>query len=172
MIVFVRLVVGLLVATALQAGLTAVAPGLAGLVDPFVVVMVWVAVATTPMPAQVAGMVTGFARDVFTGRPFGLGGFAGTLIGYAVARFAQHLLVRQPRTIALVFALAAAAEQAIVAVLEIVLMGDPVIPAIDQVAIRVIATTMLGVVWYNSEHALLRAIARWRRERGGRLRLG
>jgi rod shape-determining protein MreD len=137
-----------------------------------VVVMVWVAVATTPMPAQLAGMVTGLARDVFTGRPFGLGGFAGTLIGYAVARFAQHLLVRQPRTLALVFALAAAAEQAIVAVLESVLMGDPVVPSIDQVAIRVAATTALGVVWYNSEHALLRSIARWRRERGGRLRLG
>lgn len=171
MSVLPRLLIALAVATLVRVLTTAVAPGLADLVEPFVVAIIWIAVAERPLPAQLCGLVLGLCFDVFSGRPFGLGGFAGTLVGYLVARFAQHLLMRQPRTLALVFALAIATQQAVVAALEVLLVAAASVPDLERVAVRVLVSTALGITWSRAELALLDRFAGWRRDRNARIRL-
>lgn len=166
-----RLAVGLVLATLIRAAAAAAAPGLADIVDPFIAATIWIAVASRPLPAQTCGLLLGLAFDLFSGRPFGLGGFAGTLVGYLVARFAQHLLVRQPRTLILVFALAVALQRATIALLEVLLIPDAVIPSWQRVALTVAATTALGIGWVRCEAWLAWRLAGWRRDRASRLRL-
>ena len=167
-----RLAVALVVATVIRALMVALVPAWSDVLDPFIAATVWIAVGSRPLPGLSCGLVLGLAFDLFSGRPFGLGGFAATLVGYLVSRFAQHLLVRQPRTLVLVFALAIATQRAAMAMLELLLIPDAAIPTWQRVTVTVLATTALGVVWVRAESWLFGRVAGWRRERASKLRLG
>lgn len=167
-----RLIVGLVIATLLRSAIGAVLPAAVELVDPFIVVVVWLSVGRSPLAAQLIGLAVGLSTDVFAGGPFGLHGFADTAVGYTVARFAQHLLMRQPRTLALVFALAVVAQQTLIAALEVLLVPVAVVPSPTSVAIRIVLTTLLGLAWLQVEGAGTASLERQRRERASKLRLG
>ena len=167
-----RLLLGVLLATGLYAALLAAVPSVGQAIDPFLVVVVWFALARPPLGAMTAGMLVGLCHDVFSGRPFGLHGFADTVVGYLVARFAEQFLVRQPRALALVFGLSVAVQQALIAALQLLLVPFAEVAGPAHVAARVGASTLLGLLWVRAEELLRGRVASWRRSRASRLRLG
>ena len=68
-----------------------------------------------PTGAMLAGLAAGLATDGVTGGPYGLFGFADTLVAWGVAVAARQLVVQRTTSLAALFAAAAAAQQAIVA---------------------------------------------------------
>ena len=63
------------------------------------------------------------------GGPFGLHGFADTLVGYTAARVAQQLVVQRSSGVVLVFTLASALQQALLAALAVLLLPTAELPA-------------------------------------------
>src|SRR6185312_6776838 len=69
-------------------------PGFGRTVDVFLVVVVLHGLGGSSFSALVVGLIAGLLQDTLTSAPFGLFGFADTIVGYVTARLAP--LVRGP----------------------------------------------------------------------------
>ncbi len=101
-------------------------PSFARLLDVFLVVVVLHGLGGNSLAALFAGMLVGLVHDTLTNNPFGLFGFADTIVGYGTARLAQRLVIQRATGRARPWSsFAAALQQAIVVGLALMLLPDP-----------------------------------------------
>ena len=147
-------------------------PDLARVVDVFLVVVVLNGLGGNSLAGLFAGLLVGLVHDTLTNNPFGLFGFADTIVGYSTARLAQRLVIQRPTGVLAVVSFAAALQEAVVVALMVMLLPDPELPTPVAVAVRAGLCGVLGMFLYIAgKRWRLGADAR-RRSRMSRLRLG
>ncbi len=139
--------------------------------DAFLLVALFNSLDARLATALAGGLVAGLAADALTGGLYGLHGFADTIVGYGTAFASQRLVIHRPQGVFLLFALAAASQQAIVIGLMLVFLSSPVFPGYPWVPIKVLAIGLVGAVCLFGYRRATRGIARWRRTRTARLAL-
>jgi len=139
-------------------------------VDLFLIAVVLHALEGSTLSAMFAGLVAGLLTDALTGGLYGLHGFADTILGYGSAFLAQRLVMRRLLSLLLLFSLAAAAQQAILLGLSLLLVSSPGLPDLTWTLIRVAATGALGTMLYAIGRVGRTRVERWRRGRRTRLR--
>lgn len=140
-------------------------------VDVFLVVIVLYGLQSSSLAALFAGMFVGLVHDSLTGGPFGLFGFAGTIIGYGAARLAQRLVIQRPTGVLALVSFAAVAQQAIVVGLAFLLLPVQAVPHPVWVAVQAGACGVLGMSIHIASAHWRRAAETRRRGRMSRLRL-
>ena len=168
--IFVRFLVALALAYLVQLLGLAVTPHFTGLVDPFLVVLVWFSMRSNPLLAQLLGAGTGLLQDALTGGLFGLHALADTLVGYAVALAAQRVVVGQQAVRVLIFAAAAAAQQAILAGVMMAMLDAPPLPSLGFAIGKVLVTALLGAIFITVESQARSQFSSWQRRRSRQLR--
>jgi rod shape-determining protein MreD len=146
-------------------------PDFARATDVFLVVVALHALEGSSLSALLVGMLVGFLQDTLTGAPFGLFGFADTIIGYATARLAQRLVIQRPTGVLALVSFASALQQAIVLGLAFVLLPSPEMPSPVWTAIRAASCGLLGMAVYVAGGSWRRSSEARRRGRMSRLRL-
>lgn len=167
-----RFFAGLIAAVLFHLALMQLWPDLARVVDVFLVVVVLNGLGGSSLASLFAGLLVGMVHDTLTNNPFGLFGFADTIVGYSTARLAQRLVIQRPTGVLAVVSFAAALQEAIVVALMVMLLPDPELPTPVAVAVRAGLCGVLGMFLYIAgKRWRLGADAR-RRSRMSRLRLG
>lgn len=138
--------------------------------DLFLVVLVLNALPGNSLGGMVGGFATGVVRDGLSGGIFGLQGFAGTIIGYAVARVAQRLVVQRAVGAGLVVAGAVVFHQAVLLVLSLLVLPEALVPDPVSLLIRAAASGVVGTAVYSVSRRW-QSSAETRRRRGRPLRL-
>lgn len=167
-----KLFAGLVAAVLFHLVLMQVWPDLARLVDVFLVVVVLNGLGGNSLSGLFAGLLVGMVHDTLTNNPFGLFGFADTIVGYSTARLAQRLVIQRPTGVLAVVSFAAALQEAVVVALMVMLLPDPELPAPVGVAVRAGLCGVLGMFLYIMGNRWRRGADARRRSRMSRLRLG
>lgn len=141
-------------------------------VDVFLVVVTLYALEGSSLAALFAGMLVGLLHDSLTGGPFGLFGFADTIVGYGTARLAQRLVIQRATGVLALVSFAAVVQQAVVIGLAFLLLPAPEIPHPVWVAVRAGVCGVLGMLAYIASIHWRRTSETRRRGRMSRLRLG
>ena len=168
--IFVRFLVALALAYLVQLVGLRVSPHFTLVVDPFVIVLVWFAMRTNPLLAQLFGASAGLVQDALAGGLFGLHAFANTLIGYGVALAAQRVVVGQQAVRVLIFAAAAALQQAVLVGLMMAMLEDAPLPHFGFVVAKVLVTALVGAVLISLETQARSQWSSWQRRRSRQLR--
>lgn len=116
------------------------------------------------------GLVAGLVTDAVTGGLYGLHGFADTMVGYGAAYAAQRLVIRRAPGVFLMFALAAAAQQAILVGLVVMLLADPALPDLTWMLIKVAATGLIGMLFMAIRRRSTKRLEAWKRTRTSKLK--
>ncbi len=145
-------------------------------IDVLLVVVLLHALEGNSLSALLFGLLAGLVQDTLAGGPFGLSGFADTLVAYGIARLAQRLVIQRTTGVFLVVSFASLLQQVVLAVLAFLLLPNPTLPAplgmLEQAVIKAVACGALGLVVYALSGRLRRAFDARRRGHSGRLRLG
>ena len=139
-------------------------------IDPFLILVIYYGLRGDLIVALGVGLVAGLVTDAVTGGLYGLHGFADTIVGYGTAYAAQRLVIRRPPGVFLMFALAAAAQQAILVGLAVLLLAEPALPDLASTLIKVATTGALGVVAVWLRASSTRRMDAWKRARASRLK--
>jgi rod shape-determining protein MreD len=140
-------------------------------VDVFLIVVVLHGLGGNSLSAMLVGFLIGLLHDTLTNGPFGLFGFADTIVGYGTARLAQRLVIQRPSGVLGVVAFAAVVQQAILAVLAFLLLSNPALPDPVWVVVKAAACGVLGMAAYVLSRRWRRGAEARRRSRMSRLRL-
>jgi rod shape-determining protein MreD len=167
-----KLLAGLALAVLVHLGLMQLWPKLALAVDLFLVVIVLYGLGGNSLASLFAGLLVGLVHDVLTNNPFGLFGFAGTIVGYSTARLAQRLVIQRATGVLAVVSFAAALQEAIVVALMVMLLPEPQLPAPLELAVRAGVSGVLGMVLYMAGTRWRSGADTRRRNRMSRLRMG
>jgi rod shape-determining protein MreD len=146
-------------------------PDFARAIDVFLVVVALHGLEGSSLSALLVGMVVGLLQDTLTSGPFGLFGFADTIIGYVTARLAQRLVIQRPTGVLALVSFASALQQAIVLGLAFVLLPSPETPSPVWAAIRAASCGLLGMAVYVAGGSWRRSSETRRRGRMSKLRL-
>jgi rod shape-determining protein MreD len=146
-------------------------PDFALAVDVFLVVVVLYGLEASSLAALFAGMLVGLIHDSLTGVPFGLFGFADTIVGYGAARLAQRLVIQRATGVLGVVSFASVLQQALVTGLAVLLLPAPELPNPIWAAVRAGACGLLGMAVYVATSRWRRSSEARRRGRMSRLRL-
>src|SRR5436309_11935159 len=122
--------------------------GFARSVDVFLVVVVLQALRGNSFSALAVGLAVGLLQDELTSKPFGLFGFADTIVGYVTARLAQRLVIQRPTGVLGLVSFASALQQAIIVGLTFVLLPIPAPLDPFWAVIRAGACGLLGMFLY------------------------
>ncbi|MCP3961923.1 MAG: rod shape-determining protein MreD [bacterium] len=166
-----RFVVGLICATLLQALGLRFFSHFSLVIDPFLILVVYHSLDSTPAWSSIGGSVAGLAQDALSGGLYGLHGFANTLVGYASARLQQRLVIQQPAQVGLLFILAAAFQLAVLASLQFLLVSGAELPDLGTMTARMISSGVLGTALYVLARNSRDWGARWRARRSRRLKI-
>lgn len=139
--------------------------------DLFLILTVLVAVEGRSGSAIAAGTAAGFARDNFSGGPFGLHAFADTLIGYLVARVAQRIDLDNLPAVGLTTALATLAQKVVLIALGLAFSGIGKAPDPLWVLAQAGINGLLAGLFYSLGGRLRRLRSAAERRRLSRLRL-
>ena len=167
-----RLLAGLAAAALFHLGMMQIWPELARVTDVFLVVVVLYGLGGNSLAALFAGLLVGMVHDTLTNNPFGLFGFAATIVGYSTARLAQRLVIQRATGVLAVVSFAAALQEAIVVGLMVMLLPDPQLPTPVEVAVRAGLCGVLGMILYIAGKRWRHDSEARRRNRMSRLRLG
>lgn len=158
-----RFLLALAAATALTALGARVVPGFSRVVDLFLVLTVLQGLRGSSLAGLAGGLAAGLTHDTLTGGPFGLYGFADTLVGYSTARLSQRLVVQRAFGVALVVGAFSLVQRLLLIVVH--LMAAPPVPWPDPtwMLLRAVVCGLLGgmLVWLG---------ALWQRGRAARSR--
>lgn len=140
--------------------------------DLFVVVVVLNALGASSLSGLLGGMVAGLTHDVLSGGPYGLFGFADTIIGYLAARAGQRLVIQGASGVLLVVAVAVLMQRAVLLLLGAVLLAGSDAPAPLWWALQALLTGLVGAVVHRLGGSFRGSRQRRRHERVDKLRLG
>lgn len=140
-------------------------------VDLFLVLAVMNGLGTTVGWSTLGGSAAGLARDALSGGPYGLHGFADTLVAHLTARLQQRLVIQQPLQIGVLLALAAILQLAVLGALQALLLPSWELPSLRTMTVRVVLCGALGTLLslLGTESRL--RMRRWRERRRRRLRM-
>ena len=141
-------------------------------VDLFLVLAIFNALDGDTFAGLAGGLVAGLVADAVTGGIYGVHGLADTIVGYGTAFATQRLVVQRPPSVFLVFSLAAALQQLILASVTLSMLQHPELAAYPWVVAKVIGTGVLGVLTFIARNQLRSRFALWRRTRTVRVRMG
>jgi rod shape-determining protein MreD len=147
-------------------------PGFARAIDVFVVVVVLHALAGNSLSGMLVGLSVGLLYDTLTNGPFGLFGFADTMIGYGTARLAQRLVIQRATGVLAVVSFATVLQQAVLVAVTFLLLPDPALPDPVWVAVKAGACGAIGMAAHVTVRRWRRGAESRRRSRMSRLRLG
>ena len=165
-----RLLLALVAAVALHFLGAQIADDVPRLFDPFLVLVILYGLRGDLLVALGVGLLAGLLTDAVTGGLYGLHGFADTIVGYGTAYAVQRLVVRRPPGVFLMFALAAAAQQAILVGLVVLLLADPALPSLASTLVKVATTGVLGVLVVLVSRSSTRRLEVWKRTRTSKLK--
>ena len=171
MLAALRALGGLIAALLLHLVLVATVPEAAGIVDPFLILVVFLALDGNVLLAVLAGTVVGLTEDAVTNGLFGVYGSASTVVAYVVARAAQLMSLDRQRFIALLFGLSAVLQQIVVLLLMVVLSTEMELPTLPLIALRIVVSGLLGTVLASLGARAGRRYRVWKQERQPRVRL-
>ena len=140
-------------------------------IDVFVILVALHALRGNSLSALLVGLLVGLLRDSLTSGPFGLFGFAGTIVGYVTARLAQRLVIQRPTGVLAVVSFASVLQEAIVVGLAFLLLPTAELASPLWIAIRAGANGVLGMAVYVVTGHWRRTAETRRRGRMSRLRL-
>jgi rod shape-determining protein MreD len=140
-------------------------------VDVFLVVVALHGLRGNSLSGLLVGLLVGLLHDSLSSGPFGLFGFADTIIGYVTARLAQRLVIQRATGVLAVVAFASALQQAIVVGLALLLLPAPELPSPLWVAIQAGVCGVLGLAIHIASGHWRRTADARRRGRMSRLRL-
>ncbi len=166
----VRFVLGLAAVVVLHFVGAQLSTDLPRLLDLFLILVVVYAVGGDLLVGILVGMAAGLTTDAITGGLYGLHGFADTIVGYGSAYAAQRLVIRRPFGVFLMFALASAAQQAILVGLVVMLLAEPALPGLTWTLARVAATGVVGLLFMLIRRRTLSRFELWKRTRTSRLK--
>jgi rod shape-determining protein MreD len=149
-----KFLAGLVAATLLHYGGTRVWGSFPLAVDLFLIVTLLEARHGSPLAGMLAGCAAGAVADGLAGGPWGLFGFADTVVGFGVARAAQQLVVQRTTSFAAIFAAGAAAQQAILAGLSLIFRPGQELAEPAWLGIKVATTVLLGLAWTRGAERL------------------
>jgi len=155
---------GFLLAALLQVGGVRAWPEFPLVFDLLLVAVVYFARDGRAVAALGVGCAGGLLADALAGGPLGLHGFADTLVAYTAARVAQQLVVERASGVVLVFTLASALQQALLAALGVLLLPAVQLPAAPWMVARALTTGLLGLLLAAGGRSLAARLA-GRRER-------
>ena len=164
-------VAGLLLATALQVLLVRILPPTAYLLDLLFLLALFFSMMVSPAPGMLAATVTGLLRDTLSGGPYGLHGFANTLVIFVVCKLRQRLVIQHPFQIGSLVVLASGLQVAILALLRNLLVPGAQVLDPMSLALRLLLAGVLGTLGYVLGLRSLDSVARWRERRSQRLGL-
>ena len=167
-----RFGLGLLVALVARLFLVALAPDLAGVLDPFLLLIVYCALNGNVLTAVLAGCIAGLTEDAFSNGLFGIYGLSGTVVGYVSARGAQVLSLERRRFVALLFGLSAVLQQIVVLLLLLLLVADRELPSLATLSLRILFAGLLGPMLVTTLSRVSRGFREWRKSRRPRVRWG
>ncbi|MEM8959904.1 MAG: rod shape-determining protein MreD [Acidobacteriota bacterium] len=166
---FLRFLLALLVCIAVWAIGLRLSPWFPWWVDPFLVLVIYVGLRAAPVWGMVAGSITGLIADAMSGGTYGLFGFANTMVAAASDRLRRRLVAQDTLRLGLIFALAAALQQVVVAGLQFFVLASLPLPSPLMVAGKVLSTAVLGTVAIAVTEWASRAYHQWREARRRRL---
>ena len=140
--------------------------------DLFLVLAIFNALDGDTFAGLAGGLVAGLVADAVSGGLYGLHGLADTLVGYGTAFATQRLVVQRPPSVFLVFSLAAALQQLVLAAVTLLMLTRPELDAYSWMLAKVAATGVLGVLTFLARRQLMARLALWRRTRTVRVRMG
>jgi len=93
-------------------------------------------------------------------------------VGYSTAAAAQRVVIQRSTSSLLVFCLAAAAQQALVLGVAILILPTPEAPDLRWVLIKVGTSGILGLFLFQARTRLMVRMDSWRRTRTSKVRFG
>lgn len=168
---FAGFVLGLLSATILQTLGTRLWAPFPAYVDLFLVLAVYNSLENSVAWSTLGGSAAGLGRDALSGGPFGLHGFAATLVVHLAARLQQRLVIQQPLQVGALLALAAALQLATLATLQFLLVAGSELPSLTAMGVRMASSGAAGAVLYMLANRTRAAGEQWREKRRRRLRI-
>jgi rod shape-determining protein MreD len=165
-----RFAIALLAVVGLHALGVYVYPDFSVYVDLFLVLVVAWSFESGTLMAMLAGLAAGLIADALVGGLYGLNGFADTFIGYATA-FAVGNLARMNAVGALLlYAVAAVVQQIVLVALVILLIPNGMPPPVTAVVVKVLTTSLLGLIVFRGRSKIVRTLGQWKQTRESRLR--
>ena len=140
--------------------------------DLFLVLAIFNALDGDTFAGLAGGLVAGLVADAVSGGLYGLHGLADTIVGYGTAFATQRLVVQRPPSVFLVFSLAAALQQLMLASVTLLMLPGAELPAYPWVVAKVVGTGVLGALTFIIRNQLRTRYALWRRTRTVRVRMG
>jgi rod shape-determining protein MreD len=148
-----------------------ISPLFGRVIDVFLVLVALHGLNGSSLSALLVGLIVGLLQDSLTSGPFGLFGFADTIIGYVTARLAQRLVIQRATGVLAVVSFASVLQQALVTGLAFLLLPAPELPNPIWAAVRAGACGLLGMAVYVATSRWRRSSEARRRGRMSRLRL-
>ncbi len=146
-------------------------PDFARAVDVFLVVVALHGLRGNSLSGLLVGLLVGLLQDTLTSGPFGLFGFADTIVGYVTARLAQRLVIQRPTGVLALVSFASALQQAVAVGLAFLLLPAPESPSPLWAFLRAVACGVLGMAVYVVSARWRSSSESRRRGRMSRLRL-
>ncbi len=140
-------------------------------VDVFLVLVALYGMRGSSLAGLLVGLLVGLLRDSLTSGPFGLFGFADTIVGYVTARLAQRLIIQRPTGVLAVVSFASVLQQAIVVGVAFLLLPVPELPSPFWSAVRAATSGALGMAVYVVGSHWRRTSETRRRGRMSKLRM-
>ena len=160
---------GLIAATVLHTAAVRSVPESALLIDFFLIATLFLTLGRHAAWAILVGTVLGLAHDALSGGPYGLHGFANTFVAWAAALLQTRLVVQGGLEIALLFSLAAALQQAVLAALQFFLVPSSELPQAWSMLMIMVTTGLAGALLATGSRRLQTAIRAWKEQRRRRL---
>ena len=167
-----RFAAGLILALFVHFFLVALAPGVAEVVDPLLLLIVFQALNGNVLGAVLAGCIVGLTQDAFSNGLFGIYGLAGTVVGFVAARSALFLSLERRRFVALLFGLSAVLQQVVVLLLFVLLVVDRELPTAGVLSLRIVLAGVLGSLLVSAVGKVDAWLRAWRLSRRPRVRWG
>jgi len=165
-----RIALALLAVVVLHVLGTRISPVFPVGVDLFAVLVITVALEGSPLEAMLVGMFAGLTADALSGGPFGLNGFADTILGFGTASVVLRLGKIKAGWLLVIYALAAALQQGVLVLLALLLASRLVQPPLMEVVLKVVTTALIGYIFIHMRHRMYRMLGKMEEQRATRLR--
>lgn len=146
-------------------------PYFSSAIDLFLVLIVLEASRGDEVRGMLAGVVTGLAEDALSGALYGLHGFAGTVVGFAVARTSRRMASQDPGVLGLVALGAQPVHELTVALLQSLLLPEGNRPDLPWMAVRTLTTAVLAFAVLVVGDRLGQRYGDWQKSRRRRVKI-
>jgi rod shape-determining protein MreD len=133
-------------------------------IDLPLIVVTYFALRRDVLLALIVGCAAGLAADAFSGGLLGANGFSKTLIAYLIAALITRVMLDNPLARIPVIAGAAALDTVIIFLAHQMLGQRPLVPFVETVAYKLIATTIVGTFLFYLLDRIFSDRARVRRQ--------